>query len=445
MRRLACAAVALAACTGPPATSIDRFEWQLELEDLDEAVLSVWVAPDGSQAVATGSSHGDPFILEWDGGDTWRSPVLPDGGGILWWTWGDGGDTTFAVGEQASILRRGGGLWRLEAVAGAAPPQVKFYGVWGASADDVWVVGGAFPGAPAAAIVHWNGVEWTSEDPGDAELLFKVWGNGPDDVWAVGAGGTVIHRGGDAVWRAVDSGTTEQLIAVMGRGRDEVYAVGGDAGGVVLAWDGAEWTRFASEPEPLSGIWTAPGRSLFVGGNRGLLVRYGARDESDPFAPAATWIRRDPEVDFHCLSGGGDLVLAVGADIQGGGGGHWGGAVAAHGGSTARSIEYAPRPDAGPVDAAPPDASMSPIDGAPADARWPGHGEECGFSDAGIPICAAGLECWLLATSGVYMCTKPCDSAAECGEYGPSACCRRPGFQTLTTVCIPDGYVECSL
>jgi hypothetical protein len=69
----------------------------------------------------------------------------------------------------------------------------------------------------------------------------------------------------------------------------------------------------------------------------------------------------------------------------------------------------------------------------------------CEFDDMGFPLCQGDLECWLLATSNFYLCTQECATAAECGDYGPNACCKRPGFQTLTTVCIPESYVECTL
>ena len=106
------------------------------------------------------------------------------------------------------------------------------------------------------------------------KTLFKVWGRSEDDVWAVGLDGTILHRGADG-WEPEESPTTQRLIAVMGRDTNEVYAVGGDVTGVVLRWDGSSWIEWTTANEPLSAVWTAPGRALYVGGNRGYLARFG--------------------------------------------------------------------------------------------------------------------------------------------------------------------------
>ncbi len=453
MRRAALVAVISTACSGPPGAN-PRFDWQADLSMLPEAVLSVWVAPSGDQAIAVGGGSGGAVIFEWNGGPSWSAPLLPESG-LLWWAWAEPGGTAWAVGEDATVLaREPGGPWQRAAVDGAVPPSVALYGVWGAGGD-VWVVGGSVNAAspPPNAIAHFDGTVWTAEDTGalPEEAIFKVWGTSAGDVWVVGVDGLIGHRGGDGVWIAHDSGSEARLIALMGRASDEVYAVGGDSTGVVLKWDGVDWSEFAQTGEALSAIWTAPGRALFVGGNRGFLGRYGGSDGGDPDPARFDSARPALDVDFHCMSGGNDRVVAVGADLLGGGPGRWNGAIMAHGQSTPDRVDYAPRPDAAPPDAPPPDAE--PIyDGAPdaipPDAHWPTQAEMCAFytNDAGVsvPYCATGLECWELLMSGVLMCTEECAEASNCGAYGPDPCCRRPGFQTLTTVCIPGSYIECT-
>jgi hypothetical protein len=79
----------------------------------------------------------------------------------------------------------------------------------------------------------------------------------------------------------------------------------------------------------------------------------------------------------------------------------------------------------------------------PPDAAWPANGEPCGFDPVTGFYCAADFDCWLLFFTNVPICTNLCGSPAECGAYGPEACCAPPGPQTLDTTCIPGMYQEC--
>jgi hypothetical protein len=443
--------VVLGACSGPPGANTS-FDWHADLTALPEAVLSVWVSPEGDQAIAVGGGR-EGVIFEWNGGPAWHAPLLPETG-LLWWTWAEPGGTAYAVGEDATVLvREPGGAWQRAPMDGVVPPSIALYGVWG-HGGHVWVVGGSVNAAtpPPNAIAHFDGTTWTAEDTSalPEETIFKVWGTSADDVWVVGREGLIGHRDAAGVWTPYDSGTDAPLIAVMGRSANEVYAVGGASAGEIVKWDGVAWSPFAQTGEGLSAVWTAPGRALFVGGNRGFLARFGGSDTGDPDPSCLDFTRPVLDVDFHCMSGGPGRVLAVGADLLGGTA-PWDGAIMAHGLGTADQVDYAPKPDAAPPDARPPDAMVIPDgapDAVPPDAHWPTEGETCGFfvNDAGVsvPYCAAGLECWELLMSGVLMCTEECAEATQCSAYGPEACCRRPGFQTLTTVCIPGTYTECT-
>ncbi len=45
-------------------------------------------------------------------------------------------------------------------------------------------------------VVHFDGTQWTAQQSGVTEHLFRVWGTGPTDVFAVGDHGLVLHRAG---------------------------------------------------------------------------------------------------------------------------------------------------------------------------------------------------------------------------------------------------------
>jgi hypothetical protein len=416
------------ACGGPPSPApAPPFEWRFDLAELDDALLAAWIdGPD--RAIAVGGGVGGGLVLEWDG-LRWRSEPLPPDTPTLWWVWAHE-DAAFAVGEGSHVLRRAreGEAWRREPVD-AADVEQTLYGIWGTGPDDLWAVGGTLsPRERPGIILHFDGSSWTAAQADAA--LFKVWGASATDVWAVGDGGAILHWDGEA-WTTTPSGTTERLIAVFGRGSRDVYAVGGAGQGLVLRWDGVAWTPFETTPEALSGVWTAPGRPLYVAGARGFLARLGQ-------APAQ--LIAAPDVDFHALAGhpmeSGDRVVTVGADLLSGANGVWRGALASHGVSLAGPLEGLPGPDAGRNDA--------PPDSAALDGGGPGEGQPCAPPDGGgVPMCRADLDCWLLADDGALICTQSCNGAAECDAYGESPCCARPGPQTFETVCIPRGNAAC--
>jgi hypothetical protein len=437
VRRLVCLC-AVAACAGPPTSANvpdagpPPFTFQPELEALPAAVLDVWLGDD--EAIAVGGDSDTPLLLEWTGGATWLERALPAGIGVLWWTWGEPGADAFAVGDGGVILRRSAGLWRVEPMDGLVADGITLYGVHGSSETDVWVVGGSLTPGTAPAILHWDGTIWTAFDTSalPAVPLFKVWAAGTGDVWIVGDQGTILHGDG-TTFQQVLSPTTSRLIAIYGRAADEIYAVGGNQTGEVLASDGNFWTPFATTSDPLSGVWTAPGRALYVAGNNGYLARYGGADDADPDATKLDETRANLEnVDFHSLGGGASAVIAVGADLLGGSRGAWNGALVTHGTPTASQILVEALPDAGAD--APIDAATSPADAPPADAAGtdaPGADQPC------TGACAPGLECWPLQADGVARCTKTCASPGDCGtDFGPSPCCHVPGPQTFTTVCV---------
>jgi hypothetical protein len=428
--------VLAAACSGPPEGHDPGFDWRVEIGELDEAALSV--CGSGEAVFAVGGDGGDALVLEWTGAE-WLAPVLPAGARVLWWCWVDPDQRVWAVGERATVLVKEAGTWELADTAGAVDPSHTLYGVWGAG-DTVFVVGGSLS-APSdtTTLARYAGGTWTAVDTTGLpdQPLFKVWGSGPDDVWAVGTGGVILHFDGQT-WSAADSPTGERLIAVWGTGPEAAYAVGGDALGLILAWDGQAWSELDRPPERLSGLWIEPGGPLYVGGDRGFLARYQRGAGGAVSAALTTQVVVASDLDVHALHGGPGFVAAAGSDLVGGGPGRWRGAVLSHGARLDGELVREPRPDAGPPVDAGPDAAIT--DGGGDASTLPGPGQACGSPP---DFCAPGLECWQLLDSNEFICTESCESAAGCGAYGPGACCARPGFQTLETVCIPGAYSEC--
>ncbi len=104
-----------------------------------------------------------------------------------------------------------------------------------------------------------------------SEDLNGVWGSSANDVWVVGSGGRVLHWNGCAL-APRNAGTTKDLFAIGGRSASDVW-IAGD--GVVLHWDGK---TFSDKTPKGAGILRAVGAatdggSLFVAGDKGAVWR----------------------------------------------------------------------------------------------------------------------------------------------------------------------------
>lgn len=158
-----------------------------------------------------------------------------------------------------------------------APSTGFLSSVWGSSADDVFVVGGAAEGE----IHHYDGSSWKSmEVPQDTGLLVWVFGFGPSQVYAVGVDGAFIEYDG-STWAAKDPGTTEDLWGIWGRSPSDLWIVGGSIGAgepVLIHYDGDTFSDVGVDPEEnpagaraLFKVWGIGSKTFAVGQN-GLIL-----------------------------------------------------------------------------------------------------------------------------------------------------------------------------
>jgi hypothetical protein len=186
-------------------------------------------------------------------------------------------------------------------------------GVWGSSADDVFVVGG---NETQAEIFHFDGQAWTAMDVPSVPLLIWVFGFGPNDVYAVGLGGTVLHYAGSE-WTALDSGVGADLWGVWGKSPDDVWVVGGSAvagSPTILHYDGVSFSEVdvpANDPSAhaLFKVWGI-GSKLFAVGQAGLILEHAD----------GVWSQVDSGGDeslFSLWGTGEDNIVAVGGSVTG--------------------------------------------------------------------------------------------------------------------------------
>lgn len=162
---------------------------------------------------------GQDSALHWNG-STWMNTAslglmqgpMSSPASDLYAVWGIAADDIRAVGKL--VYHWNGSAWTQE----PQPGNDYYYGIWGSSARDVWMVG-------SGVARHWNGTEWSDVRVGTQNILRAIWGVAANDIWAVGDNGTIVHYDG-ARWTAIPSGTTQTLRAVWGSSASDVWAVG---------------------------------------------------------------------------------------------------------------------------------------------------------------------------------------------------------------------------
>jgi predicted membrane protein len=181
-------------------------------------------------------------------GSTWSSILS-----ISEWTnsiWGSSSTDVFGACLGGTILHYNGDKWSDMLIPAITTTTSKttstkttttttftnpyqyddFYGVWGSSSSDVFIVGGShFTGE--TIIIHYNGKTWSTMTSNATSELYGVWGTSSSDVFAVGFTGTILHYDGKK-WSAMTSNTTYDLLSIWGVSSSDIFAVGN--GGIIL-------------------------------------------------------------------------------------------------------------------------------------------------------------------------------------------------------------------
>ena len=314
-------AVALFACGCPSLPCDDVDGLCLLAEELPEAFMSVRARADddvwlvGSEAEPDSSG---PSAVWWDGADWNRVDTSEFAGHELWWSFPTE-DRVTMVGTGGLILEYDRAADSLTRVSGT-DPGITFFGVWGASNDEVWAVGGDVEsGALPPHVWRKNAGDWLQPDdtivpagqPG--ELYYKVHGTAADDVWIVGNRGITMHFDGlvlDRVPSDADLDTSSlMLLTVDARGEHPV-AVGGLGAPAMLHWDGAQWRDQSPEfGAGATGVCRSADAMVSVG-QQGSVYRWSGSAWSSDLDETLSFM------DYHAcdISPGGDL-WAVGGQL----------------------------------------------------------------------------------------------------------------------------------
>ena len=252
------------------------------LEGVPAALLSI-AGTSPTDVYAVGADPGDgrgPFIIHYDGSG-WRRLDSGASGGLWWISVTPIDGSFYMAGDGGLILQYtlSNGMFMKH----TTPNTSQLFGIWGASATNLWAVGG--DDQRHGVVWHYTGGMWTVEDvsallPGDEpSTLYKVWGTAADDVYAVGQTGLVLHFDG-MHWSRVDSGIAIDLFTIHGGG-PLIAAVGGSGAlipGVIVErqQDGSFAKRMFTTPQ-LNGIFVPPsGNAVAVGIGLSVAIRTGS-------------------------------------------------------------------------------------------------------------------------------------------------------------------------
>lgn len=259
-------------------------------------LLGVW-GPPGGAVYAVGGSP-DAGRIQRKVGATWSELSIGLDAPLLNWAHGFSDQDFTVVGNHGTILHYDGQRFTQSATV----TDQNLWGVFGATPDDLWAVGGDGFLDGQATILRNRGQGWTKvpvptlQHP-DVFAFFKVWGSAADDIYIVGQRGVVLHWDGAALTELF-VGTGEDLVTVYGLSKDRVAIVGGRANGELITWDGTAWKREQLIPLPgLNAVWFRNPNQVHVGGQSGTLATFNWSTRN--FVQEVT----DADLDIHALYG----------------------------------------------------------------------------------------------------------------------------------------------
>ncbi|MEZ4250465.1 MAG: hypothetical protein R3B99_19710 [Polyangiales bacterium] len=302
------AALALA-CTGEERT------WARVHHEPAAALLAIAHTHLGTFAV--GADDGtSATVLHAEDADFARAAV--DVRGTLWWVAEAADGSVALVGEGPTVLRttdeawRTAERWRTEPVEGAE--GTTLYGIWEGTNERFAVGGDVLRDEARGVLLRRDASGAWAPDPRVASehlegALFKVWGRADDDVWVVGERGMVLHFDGTE-WTRVASPVRTRLLTVHGAEGADPIVVGGASNGVLLEHEAGALVEHSPEWMPtLSGVFVRDDRAVVVGSDGVVLHRTRGQWVLDETTTAT--------IDFHAVAlRSDDAIWAVGGNLS---------------------------------------------------------------------------------------------------------------------------------
>jgi hypothetical protein len=273
-------------------------------------------------APATLASNSTSYVIVSDGcmgvalksGDTCMVAVqfTPKAAGVM-------KDAISVGGASSKLLGTAKGAWAVETpVLDLSGTNGKFNGVWGSSANDVYVVGAVDVNGHIEhrdATGMWRPISV----PANCPVLFSAWGTSATNVYAVGgtggSGGSVIHSDGTASFTSYYYLAQVFIYGIWGSSPDELYTVwwGGSMPGmhygVYRSIDGMTWSAQMGSagsgipPDNMKAIWGTGATDIYAVGVSGVYHSTGN----------GAWVQQDATANMFGVWGSGPSdIYAVG-------------------------------------------------------------------------------------------------------------------------------------
>jgi len=211
----------------------------------------VWgVAPDNVYAVGGTTKHYDG--IEWTRMNSAITTYMLDVMGFS--------DTEIFAAGPWGVLECDGSVWT---TIPDPPGNHSWSGVWGPSANNLFVVGSS----DVEPVARFNGSIWSQVPTGlpATTQLNAIWGAG-GSIYSVGRDGLIAEFiSGSGQWPEMESGTEHDLTDIWGPYSDRPFVVGD--GGVLLEYSGGSWQGIEGSvtgKAGLTGFWGADPTHLYA-------------------------------------------------------------------------------------------------------------------------------------------------------------------------------------
>lgn len=198
-------------------------------------------------------------LLQWDGA-TWEFVF----GGLLppfFSIWGLPGQTDiYFVGRDAEFYQiHGQDVFDLSDLYVGSDHTA----VWAARGDQVWIGSeGSGGGGLRRFDLTLANPTYVSEGPSDLPGVLRIWGANADDVWVIDGDGALAHRVNQAWTRVTSFPIPDRLTGIHGRSSNDIWAVGPHG---LWHWNGAEWSEvYEGQEAGLTAVWAAGPNEAWV-------------------------------------------------------------------------------------------------------------------------------------------------------------------------------------
>lgn len=268
----------VASCTPNPGPQ-NPYAGQLLFSGLRTAIMSV-SGVTANEVYAVGADLGEgegPNFLAFNG-TNWRRLSTGVHVGDLWWISVEPIDGAFYLAGQPGLILRFDPPTR-SFTRFDTPGTETMFGIWGASADDLWAVGGDLRNPTTGGVLwRYQGDAWTVVDlaalfPEGLPILYKVWGRSATEVYAVGVECTALRFDG-ATWSILPCDSTRSYFTI--HGNDNLIAVAGGfaSGNIAELVDGGLVNVAPAGIPQMNGVFVPQnGTPVTVGNDASLAIR----------------------------------------------------------------------------------------------------------------------------------------------------------------------------